>query len=111
MDWQDYLDWCGEDANKMYAFHVIAAKVFFDTDKEDIKMLGGERLYIANKKARKHMKLMNTIIPSWFSPEKEHGLSRKTRVRCSCSMCGHRREMEGLPIREIRMLPLPEELE
>lgn len=74
-------------------------------------MLGGNRLYIANKKARKHISMLHSISAFPFFDDRDAGISRKTRVRCSCYMCGHRREMEGAPIRELRMLPLPEEFE
>lgn len=74
-------------------------------------MLGGERLYMANKKARKHMKFLRSISAFPWVDEREAGISRKTRVRCSCYMCGHRREMEGMPMRELRRLPLAEEFE
>ena len=104
------MEWCGEDEYKIFPFHLTMAKILFDADKEDVKMLGGERLFTANKKAHKHVRLMSNLLPFRFD-QREFGLSRKTRVRCSCSMCGHRRENEGLPIREIRMLPLAEDFE
>jgi hypothetical protein len=74
-------------------------------------MLGGERLYIANKKARKHIRMLHNVSAFLNCNERDEGISRKTRVRCSCYMCGHRREMEGMPMRELRRLPLAEEFE
>ncbi len=32
------------------------------------------------------------------------GLLRKTRKRCSCWMCGNRRQYEGLTIQELRQI-------
>ena len=110
MNWAQYMEWCGDDEYKIFPFHLTVAKVFFDEDKEDIKMLGGERLLTANKKAYRHTKLMCNLL-SGQPDQRAFGLSRKTRVRCSCYMCGHRRVNEGPPIREIRSLPLPEDFE
>lgn len=68
-------------------------------------MLGGERLYIANKKARKHMRMLHAVSAFPMVPDgRDEGISRKTRVRCSCWMCGHRSELDGPRMRDKRKL-------
>jgi hypothetical protein len=66
-------------------------------------MLGNDRMYIANRKARKHLKFMHSVIGLDDFSEHE-GIFRKTRVRCSCWMCRNRRALEGPPISEKRKL-------
>jgi hypothetical protein len=67
----------------------------------------GYRLQKANLIARKALnEPMNWWIMDVDSPEYERslGLLRKTKKRCSCWMCGHRRRYEGLTIQELRQI-------
>ncbi len=66
----------------------------------------GYRLQQANRIARK---ALNHPTYSWLVKlidQHEYknvlGILRKTRKRCSCWMCGNRRQYEGLTIQELR---------
>jgi hypothetical protein len=67
----------------------------------------GYRLQRANRIARKLFR-----DPSfWASKDTEPrhrrkvlGMLRKTRKPCSCWMCGHRRQHDGLTIQELRQI-------
>lgn len=67
----------------------------------------GYRLQQANKIARK---AINNPMYWWtkhIDPEHHEytlGVLRKTRKRCSCWMCGNRRQYEGLTIQELRQM-------
>jgi hypothetical protein len=56
----------------------------------------GARLYKANSIERKHRKKVSW----WYSAR--NGVFRKTRVLCSCIMCGNKRKWNGLTLQEIR---------
>jgi hypothetical protein len=73
----------------------------------------GHRLEQANQIAKRQFK-KRCNIDEWFwnwivkgnGPDdirRETGILRKTRKRCSCWMCGHRRKYEGLTLQERRL--------
>lgn len=53
------------------------------------------RLMVGERKARKHFNLMHRNIADDGSREKIIGRYRKTRVPCSCFMCGNPRKKFG----------------
>jgi len=67
----------------------------------------GYRLQQANRIARKIFNDPNYWAAKYIDPQcRKHvlGILRKTRKRCSCWMCGHRRQYEGLTIQELRQI-------
>lgn len=71
------------------------------------RKMKAERLYQAEKRARKVFRAYHYNHFSLITPEHERrllGLYRKTRVPCSCWMCGHRRATSGPRIQELKQI-------
>jgi len=67
----------------------------------------GYRLQQANRIARKIFDDPNYWVAKYLDPQsQEHtlGILRKTRKRCSCWMCGNRRQHDELTIQELRQI-------
>lgn len=62
----------------------------------------GIRLQQANSRALNFLKRTKQY-DKYVNLDNRHiGIARKTRVRCSCWMCGHQRQYQGKPISEIK---------
>lgn len=71
------------------------------------KIMRGYRLLQANRIARRIFNNPTYWAAKYIEPQDYKyvlGVLRKTRKRCSCWMCGNRRQYEGLTFQELRQI-------